>query len=194
MADEQRILDIIDGLEENFTEQEAYRIYIEFCFRFIPRIEHKIPEKLRAHLEVAEGYWHAGNVSPQALENARVLIWKYLDSHNLTYAPLRKSAAIRFTSSSGIKQIRIFGITLTGAGSCCLIWGIRTIRSCKSWSMCSPRPHEKVSPHSHTLISSRNSGRVPPARAAPQTQHYFADSTHGVTLTTNTESTYFILI
>ena len=49
MADEQRILDIIDGLEENFTEQEAYRIYIEFCFRFIPRIEHKIPEKLRAH-------------------------------------------------------------------------------------------------------------------------------------------------
>ena len=90
MADEQRILDIIDGLEENFTEQETYRIYIEFCFRFIPRIEHKIPEKLRAHLEVAEGYWHAGNVSPQALENARVLIWKYLDSHNLTYAPLRK--------------------------------------------------------------------------------------------------------
>ena len=79
MADEQRILDIIDGLEENFTEQEAYRIYIEFCFRFIPRIEHKIPEKLRAHLEAAEGYWHAGNVSPQALENARVLIWKYLD-------------------------------------------------------------------------------------------------------------------
>ena len=96
MADEQRILDIIDGLEENFTEQEAYRIYIEFCFRFIPRIEHKIPENLRAHLEVAEGYWHAGNVSPQALENARVLIWKYLDSRNLTYAPLRKSAAIRF--------------------------------------------------------------------------------------------------
>jgi len=62
------------------------------------------------------------------------------------------------TNSSGIKQIRIFGITLTGAGSCCLIWGIRTIRSCKSWSMCSPRPHEKVSPHSHTLISSRGSG------------------------------------
>ena len=55
MADEQRILDIIDGLEENFTEQEAYRIYIEFCFRFIPRIEHKIPEKLRAHLEAAVG-------------------------------------------------------------------------------------------------------------------------------------------
>ena len=30
VADEQRILDIIDGLEENFTEQETYRIYIEF--------------------------------------------------------------------------------------------------------------------------------------------------------------------
>ena len=180
MADEQRILDIIDGLEENFTEQEAYRIYIEFCFRFIPRIEHKIPEKLRAHLEAAEGYWHAGNVSPQALENARVLIWKYLDSHNLTYAPLRKSAAIRFMHQLFWDKANTD------------IWdhfdwcrellphlGYRTIRSCKSWSMCSPRPHEKVSPHSHTLISSRNSGRVPPTRAAPQTQHYFADSARG---------------
>ena len=96
MAEEQRILDIIDGIEGNFTEQEAYRSYMEGCFRFIPGREHKIHEKSRVHIEEAEGEWYAGNVSPQALENARVLIWKYLDSHNLTYAPLRKSAAIRF--------------------------------------------------------------------------------------------------
>ena len=55
MADEQRILDIIDGLEENFTEQEAYRIYIEFCFRFIPRIEHKIPESSGHILRLPKG-------------------------------------------------------------------------------------------------------------------------------------------
>gem|GEM_PF-2987683 len=61
--------------------------------------------------------------------------------------------------------------------------------------MCSPRPHEKVSLHSHTLISSRGSGEGAAHQSCTANPVlHFADSVHGVTLATNAESTYFILI
>ena len=86
---------IIDYAEKHNSLLYNYKKYIKFCFLFIPKLKHKIPNDFLNSLDLAEKYWYKHEITPEEMSKIRSMIWNFLDNQDATYNP-KKMPIIRF--------------------------------------------------------------------------------------------------
>lgn len=73
------LYNLINSIENDFSTEDAYSLYIEFCFKVIDRIENRLSDDIKNTVQLAKDFWVEYEVDAQKLEDARVGVLKRLD-------------------------------------------------------------------------------------------------------------------